>query len=194
MFAGWGRRSLRPVNVTGGPGGALGTVRGHVTDPLPFLAGRGLGRAERFRPRRSFNPLPRRIPSASREARAARQGKSLRPRKYGPERKTADWSAAKRASRKGGQRRPDCAQRRSGPSLRAWHLCHSRKTNPPDAGCCGRGDKSVWKIKSRAFRPAFPYPDSRAVTCSCSRRTRNCSWSDEACPRGTRSHRPCPSD
>ena len=71
--------------------GALeGTVRGHVTDPLPFLAGRGLGRAERFRPRRSFNPLPRRVPSASREARAARQDKSLRPRKCGPERKTAE--------------------------------------------------------------------------------------------------------
>jgi hypothetical protein len=78
-------------------GTLIGTVRGQVTDALPFLAGRGLGRAEIFRPRRGFNPLPRRIPSASREARAARQAKSPRPRKHRPlSEKPPNWSAAKR--------------------------------------------------------------------------------------------------
>ena len=32
------------------------TVRGHVTDPLPSLAGRGLDRAGKSRPRRRFKP------------------------------------------------------------------------------------------------------------------------------------------
>ena len=57
-------------------------VRGHVTDPLPSMAGRGLDRAEKVRARIGFNPQ-RRVPGAS-----PSQGKGSRPRKNGPEAKS----------------------------------------------------------------------------------------------------------
>ena len=57
-------------------------VRGHVTDPLPSMAGRGLDRAEKVRARTGFNPQ-RRVPGAS-----PSQGKGSRPRKNGPEAKS----------------------------------------------------------------------------------------------------------
>lgn len=50
------------------------------------------------------------------------------------------------------------------------------------------------KQKAGHFARLFRIRDSRSLTCSYSRRTPRCSWSAGACPGGTRSHRPYPSD
>src|SRR5690349_16938937 len=60
------------------------TVRGHVTDPLPFLAGRGLDRTEKFRPRRRFKPSGFRL-----------RFQVLVPGSTVPERKTAELERRK---------------------------------------------------------------------------------------------------
>ena len=90
-----------------GTGTLKGTVRGHVTDPLPFLAGRGLDRTEKFRPRRRFKPSGFRL-----------RFQVLVPGSTVPERKTAELERRKvPVSLRRDYGRPDCAKRRSGPSF-----------------------------------------------------------------------------